>query len=456
MKVVLLAPPGNKVYMRDLYCSTTSKGEYYWPPSDLLIQSGILRNNFELGVLDAIAEKITPEDALKKLIEMKPDAIYSLGSSISLHEDMPFLKKAKEATGCKLVMSGDIFFFNTMEMMKKFDFIDGIHLCYISDDSAKFLRGEYEDLKNFCYRKDGEIIMAKMENPKDYKHAPQTVELFPYNKYSYPFMRRKPVTAFHTNFGCVYNCAFCNTGLINFSFRDSDNAIEEMRYLKSKGIRELFVKDATFNTSITRTKDFLRKMIAENFGFTWSCSQVVHNVDEELLNLMKQAGCHTILFGVESGSGKILKDMHKHSTPEKNLKTFEICDKLKMRTMGHFILGFPTDTEETIEETIAFAKKIKATFASFNLYVPRVGSNTREQVLGTKDIIDDVSMLDSSGADIKSYCAVPTEDLMKLRKKAYVSFYTDPRQMVRILSSVRSPTESIVLAKNFVKIFTKY
>ena len=83
-------------------------------------------------------------------------------------------------------------------------------------------------------------------------------------------------------------------------------------------------------------------------------------------------------------------------------------------------------------------------------------STPRLLTIKKKEIIDEVSMLDSSGANAKSYCSVSSEDLLKLRKKAYVNFYTDPRQITRILSSIRSGTETWMLAKNFLKIFTKY
>jgi|SRR3989344_990317 len=453
MKVLLLAPPGDKIYLRDSYCSTTSKGDYYWPPSDLLIQSGILKEKFKVYVLDAIAEKLSFEKSFTKINNIKPDAIISLGSSISLKTDMPFLKKVKEAISCKIIMSGDIFFFEPKEMMQRFDFVDALMLNYRTNDIIKFLNKDYGYLKNFYYRKNNKTIITEKIYPQNYKYPPPLLDLFPH-KYTHPFMRRKPLASISTSFGCPFKCNFCSQALIPYSYRDLDNIIEELKYLKSKGIKELFIIDFTFNGNLERTKKLLKMMINERLDFTWSCEMVVNNVDEELIRLLKKAGCHTIMFGVESGNDEILKNV-KRTTKKKIKQALDICNRFKIRTLAHFIIGFPQDTLETVKETISFSRKIKCTFAVFNLYVPRIGSFARKNIMG-EGLNDDLSKLDSSGSCIQSYSNINKDLLIKLRNRAYLKFYLNPMKILNIISSIKTSTEFILFFRNFLKVITKY
>ena len=119
------------------------------------------------------------------------------------------------------------------------------------------------------------------------------------------------------------------------------------------------------------------------------------------------------------------------------------------------MLGFPGDTRETIQETIHLAQSLPCTFAVFNLYVPRVGSVLREEVVRDEEQ-GAISALDSSGRP-PSYCrAVSSEDLADLRREAYQSFYLHPGRAVRIARTIRTPTEMRQLLRNLAQMFRKY
>ena len=447
-RILLLAPPWDRPLHRDGYCATGSKGGYYWPPLDLLVQSGLFAASpeWEVHVLDAVAERLSPARALLRAKETAPDAVLSLSSSISLKEDMAFLERAKAQTGCVLLVSGDVFHFRPLECMDRYPFLDGIVTDYTSSDPLLFLEGRMEELRSFCYRRDRDAVVVNEPRHGEYRYPPARVDLFPLRRYSLPFMRREPVVSVGTQTGCPMRCSFCSLCAIPYATRELDDVLGEFRALRESGVKELFVRDYTFNAGTGRTKELLKRMIREDLDLTWICEMAVRGVDEQMVRLLKKAGCHTIMFGAESGDDRILSSLKKGTDTERIGEVFRICRRLKMRTLAHFVLGYPQDTEESVERTIRFACELDATFASFNLFVPRIGSELREEM--DLPSLEDGPSLDSSGLPASSCPNLSTEALLRLRKKAYRSFYLRPKRLWRVLSSIKTLTEFRSMARS--------
>ena len=170
----------------------------------------------------------------------------------------------------------------------------------------------------------------------------------------------------------------------------------------------------------------------------WSCLSRADVVDEELLARMGLHGCHTIQFGVETANEQILRDMNKHIPHEKTIETFRLCRKLGIRTLAHFILGLPGETEASIEETIRFAIELNPDFASFNLAVPRLNTDLRERLIAEGVEFDKNSSLDVSVSyPVFETPSLSKEALWELRRKAIKTFYGRPDYILRKLTRWR-------------------
>src|SRR5262245_65093697 len=90
-RVLLLNPPGRDLYIRDYFCSKTTKSNYLFHPIDLLALSGTLASRHETRVIDAIAERLSPPRAHARIDALAPEAIVSLVGSVSWPEDREFL-----------------------------------------------------------------------------------------------------------------------------------------------------------------------------------------------------------------------------------------------------------------------------------------------------------------------------------------------------------------------------
>lgn len=96
VKILLLNPPNKTMCLRDQYCCFTSKADYCWPPIDLLIQSGILNQEHEVKVIDAIVERITLDSCMRKILEYQPELVVSLTGISSFVSRFSICQKYKE------------------------------------------------------------------------------------------------------------------------------------------------------------------------------------------------------------------------------------------------------------------------------------------------------------------------------------------------------------------------
>jgi len=426
MRVLLLNPPGKKLYLRDYYCSKISKANYINQPTDLVILSGILDTCHEVIVIDAVIEKLNDEETLSRIRRLAPDIVVFLSGSVSFEEDFRFLEKVKKATKARLIGTGDIFMEDSGDLLKKYKFIDAVLLDFTTDDILKWIDGKIK----------GKIIGGNGR----FKIPVPRHDLFKNHLYRYPFIRREPFATVLTNYGCPFRCSFCIMNKLKFKMREVDEVIEELKFLKKIGIRGLYFNDQTFGIDEGRTKDLLKKMIP--LGFTWVCFSRVDVVNYEILKLMKKAGCHTIMFGVESGNQKILDKSGKGLKKEDIRRTFGLCKELGINTLGTFMIGLPGDTYETCLETIEFAKEIDCDFAAFNIPVPRMGTDLRKDAIKKKLISKDVRKMDQSGSEaVMGNENLTIGQLEKLHKKAYHDFYFRPGYILKRLLKLKTFTE---------------
>jgi radical SAM superfamily enzyme YgiQ (UPF0313 family) len=180
-----------------------------------------------------------------------------------------------------------------------------------------------------------------------------------------------------TSRGCPFQCAFCSvTGLFGrrYRFRSTQNVIGELRrYNHPK--KHVFFYDDNFAANRKRLKELLRAMLQEGFQFTWS-AQVRIDIaqDEELLGLMKQAGCLIVFIGFESVNPESLQAMKKQQTLNEMRAAVRLIRKYNIRVHGMFVYGFDEDDWLTVRKTVRFAKRFGLSSTQFLILTPLPGS----------------------------------------------------------------------------------
>jgi radical SAM superfamily enzyme YgiQ (UPF0313 family) len=202
--------------------------------------------------------------------------------------------------------------------------------------------------------------------------------------------------------GCPYRCNYCASPYSwkrnKTQFRSPDSILEELHHLKNNywnqkeydfaasaniGTKDqLLIKDNTivyfiddvFTVRKKRAKEILRRMIDEKLDMPWKCEARADHLDEEMCELMAEAGCKRVKIGVESGSDKILKQIQKDETTEEIKRGAKLLRNAGVPFTAYFMAGFPGETDDDLRQTIALAKEIKADFYSLSVLSPYFGT----------------------------------------------------------------------------------
>lgn len=439
-RLLLLNPPGRRLYTRDYFCSKVTKSGHIEHPVDLLILSGVLNEHYSLNVIDAIAQGMDFDTSLKEILRFDPDTIIFLAGCVSFQDDFAFLKKIKEACPhVTMIGIGDIF--KDVRAFQQNPWINAYLRDFTSPDILEYLEGRRSGLTQMAYRDNGSITLPAKEENKISKTPYQIPiprhELFLGKNYTYPFVRHLPYTTVLTDYGCGFNCSYCVYSSFGFKMRSLENVFRELEYIHSLGIQELFIKDQTFAFDRRRGIALCQEMIRQQWHFSWICFLRANVVNTELLTLMKEAGCHTAIFGVESGNEEILNIYRKGVHNKEKIKaTFKECRRLGIQTVATFILGLPEDNEQTIQQTIDFAKELGCDYASFNTFVPKPGTPLENVRSGEMEMIDQSGM-----ASVKSYGRLSPQRLDWYRRKAVFEFYLNPGYLARRFLRLKTITE---------------
>ena len=186
------------------------------------------------------------------------------------------------------------------------------------------------------------------------------------------------ICAIETSRGCVFGCSFCNKSVFQRLFRakSPERVVDEIEYTLKFGFDEIHIMDDMFSTDINRAKEICRLIIKRKMKFVWNAQAGlrVDCIDEELLRLMKQAGCYATSMGIESGNQNILNLANKGITLDQVRKAVALIKKVGLQTTGFFILGLDGESEATMQDTINFAKELKLDFPKTHIVVPLPGT----------------------------------------------------------------------------------
>jgi hopanoid biosynthesis associated radical SAM protein HpnJ len=195
---------------------------------------------------------------------------------------------------------------------------------------------------------------------------------------------RHPYVSLYTGRGCRSRCTFClwpqTVGGHRYRTRSVDHVLEEAALAQRlfPRMKELFFDDDTFTDDRPRAEAIARGL--GKLGITWSCNAKA-NVPRDTLKVLKDNGLRLLLVGYESGNQQILINIKKGLRVDRARRFAADCRDLGITVHGTFILGLPGETEETIQETIRFAREVNPHTIQVSVAAPYPGTELHRQAV---------------------------------------------------------------------------
>lgn len=246
-----------------------------------------------------------------------------------------------------------------------------------------------------------------------------------------------------TSRGCPWNCTYCSSNVTmgrKYRFLTADYVLGEIEELYHKyKINNLIIWDDVFTFNQERVDEICNKLITRKIKINWFCQSRTDTITSDLAPAMKKAGCKMISFGIESGNEKTLERIRKKVSLETVLKSIHYCKKVGIRTQGTFILGFPHETREEMNDTIKFSLKSNLDIALFFSFTPYPGTYEWQFVpleLKPKNVNDWEAFICNNRFGRTWNRNLNDTQMRKVILNAHLKFYFRPVQFYRILKSV--------------------
>ncbi len=239
--------------------------------------------------------------------------------------------------------------------------------------------------------------------------------------------------------GCPYNCSYCaskNMWSGKVRYRSAENVIKEIEYLRDTySLNHFTFMDDCFTLNKKWLGRFCTLIKEKELRITWSCLSSVTLIDEDIVKMLKGAGCIKVSIGVESGSERILKLANKKITPEAIARITKLLKKYDIPVSVYAIIGFPTETAEEMRVTQKFILDLKPDWIYGNVFTPYPGTDLYDYCV-KNNIIDKklrFSMYSHQSSHNNFTGTMNDEEFRKISKEIMESFVSDNKKLIHVI-----------------------
>jgi radical SAM superfamily enzyme YgiQ (UPF0313 family) len=398
-----------------------------------LIASALIKEGYEVKILDSIIEEKDEEKTVEDIKKINPRFVGLYTTSGQIKTCLSIAKKLKPLN-IKTIFGGPFISF----LPEIFNMYDCFDYAFIGEGEISFPKF-FKEISN-C--KDNKRRIEYGGFVEDLNKSPlPAFDLLPMKKYYSPFK--------HGNFcitlssrGCPYNCIYCSHHS-KVRVRSTDNMIEELKILNDKyKVKWIQFSDDIFTINRERTLELCKKIIKEEFNFYWQCQTRIEHIDKELLKLMYKAGCRTIGFGIESANESTRKLLGKgninNETIEKNRK---LCKEANIEFFMNLMIGLPDETLEDMKKSVEFAIKIDADYMLPHCtvaypYTKLFEMGLQKGILYPKiwyDYVKDKAPLPNF---VEKYLTI--KEIKKAQGEAFKQFFLRPKYIIKRLRKIET------------------
>jgi anaerobic magnesium-protoporphyrin IX monomethyl ester cyclase len=304
-----------------------------------------------------------------------PDLI-AVGTGFTHYPEMgQAAQRLKKALGKPIIFGGIHTTLNTKSVMEENPSIDFGNVGEGDDSMLDLVHaldtgGDTSTIPNIWARKDGIIAANPSRRLKDISKIPwMDLEGWQFKRI---MENRRGWVNVYMNRGCPYRCTYChNNGvakILQENFKTKTSSDADLGYIRLRSIDDMLgelkdilrkydvsafsFNDDTFTMAQEHMKAFLARYKKE-IGVPFVCNTTVIDVDREMLEVMKEANCDLVRFGVETATQRIRKDVMKRDfSMKKTEEVFKICREIGLRSFAFNIIANPTETLEEMKDTL--------------------------------------------------------------------------------------------------------
>ncbi len=310
---------------------------------------------------------------------------------------------------------------------------------YAENSFPKFIKliknneNNFSEIEGIVINKSRTISPPAFYNIADTDVMPE-YNLYNIKRYQNIFYGRRWFTMITTR-GCAFNCKFCKEPGME-KYREYPLILIQNQIKKlvvDFGLKWISFVDDSFTYNRKRIFELCHFIINENLKFKWTCCTRVDLLDEEMILLMRKAGLCFVIIGVEAGNEQVRKSINKNITNEEYINKINILKKAGVRVLCSYVLGNPAESYKQIQETIDFAKSLKADYAQFyNM------TALPQSPIFLKGVEDQCVEFDAWNGYMRGERDIPyyipaSLDLRKLkymRKRAFLMYYLRPNKFI--------------------------
>jgi radical SAM superfamily enzyme YgiQ (UPF0313 family) len=403
--------------------------------------------NYDVKIIDCVAQRLSLEELRSKIIEYSPTIVGVSSTTVAFYYAKQVLSLVKSINPEIITVLGGAHI--TAFHKESMEECESIDIGVLGEGEQTLLdivrkidnNNSIDTVKGIVFRENRTVIVNERRPiVRDLDKIPFPArELLPnlssYVHTAFRGKKKKLTTTMITSRGCPFRCAYCDQSVFGRIWRShsADYVFSEMKLLKEAfGVEFIAIEDDNFTLSEERVKAICKKIIRYPLDIGWVCSGRADNVDDEMLRLMKTAGCETIYVGIESGSPRILRLLNKNISKNKINEGIRKIKENGIKVLGSFILGVPSETKEEMVQTLDYALSLPLDGVSFFIFTPYPRTELRELAFqygkvstNWKDYTGHPSALPYTPNNMTQ------DELLGFQEKAYKRFLLRPSYICR-------------------------
>ncbi len=419
------------------------------PPFSLIsLAAYLLEKNTDVRIEDYIIQPYSIDRVERVIREYDPVAVGATAVTMNVNSALEILKDYRNAKPDVItVMGGPHVTFDAEHILGRNPQVDFIVRGEGEITFTELLKALEEGrpvdgIAGISYRKNG------MVQHNDDRPLIPDINILPYPARHLVSLSKYRALGFPVNMvtsrGCPNKCIFCvGSRMVGRKVRNFDvqRVVDEFEMLSKMGFRQINVVDDLFTANKKRCISICDEIIRRGIKHKWVAFARVDTVSRELLIRMKEAGCTTLCFGIESGNQEILNLVKKKITLDKCREAVALCKETGMEPMTSYILGLPGETPETVRKTLEFAKSLSPMYG-YHILAPFPGTEVREKAAeyGMRILTDDWNRYDANQSVAESIY-MPHEEVDRIVSefnngiKRYVQNLAHSKQQGETLSA---------------------